>query len=109
MAYVVMAVAVGAIACLVFAQIRALEARPAEALLAGWTLATGLASIVAMGWSPTVHASGSRTQFVGAVVLVVLACRMGMEFRRVYGPTAAVAAAAVVAILAAFRVVAIAA
>jgi hypothetical protein len=101
--YVVMTISLCAIACLVLAQVRLREQTPAEALFSGWVLAAGLAATCAMGWSPTVHASGDRTLFVCAVLFAIMTCRAAVLFREAHGAMAMRVLGGGVLMLAAWR------
>ncbi|HVI59657.1 MAG TPA: DUF6056 family protein [Luteimonas sp.] len=68
------------------------------------TLLLGLASIAAMGFSPTAYASGSRIQFVCQCALLLVALRMMAAIEREFGARGAKAGIILVAVAAAWRV-----
>lgn len=70
------AIAVGAIVLLSAAVGAVLAADGASALRLSGLMASAFLSIVAIGFSPTVHASGHRTSFVAMVILALITCRV---------------------------------
>jgi hypothetical protein len=75
-AYEMMAFSMFAIACLVISTAHVFWRSGWEAIFVAWALLVGLASIAALGWSPTAHASGARIQFVCAIIFVAVTCRV---------------------------------
>ncbi len=68
------------------------------------TLLLGLASVGALGFSPTVYASGDRIHFVCQVALLLVTLRMVAVLEHEFGPRAARIGVVVVAAVAAYRV-----
>ena len=67
-------------------------------------LLLGLASVAAMGFSPTAYASGSRIYFVCQVALLLVALRLFAGMEREFGTRVAKVAIVVVAAAAGYRV-----
>jgi hypothetical protein len=58
---------------------------PREAIWLVWAMAMGLASVAALGFSPTAYASGERMRFVCQIVLLIVACRVFVQVRTIVG------------------------
>ena len=103
-AYALSAWSAFTVACLVAAAVAASWHALGEwkAVLA--TLLLGLASAAAMGFSPTVHASGDRVLFVCQAAVLLVALRLLAGLDRAFGPRVAGAAVVLVALAAAGRV-----
>lgn len=84
--YLVMAVALFSIACLVLATALVFRRSGKESLFVAWAIAVGLASVAALGWSPTAYASGSRVFFVAGVVFLAVTCRALAAASERFGP-----------------------
>src|SRR3546814_19978677 len=68
------------------------------------TLLLGLASVGAIGFSPTVYASGDRIHFVCQAALLLVALRLVAALEHEFGPRTAKVSIAIVAVVAAYRV-----
>jgi hypothetical protein len=103
-AYALSAWVAFSIACLVMATVVVYwhALREWKAALVGLLL--GLASVAAMGFSPTAYASGSRIYFVCQVVLLLVALRLVAGVEREFGSRAANVGIVVVAVAAGYRV-----
>ena len=108
-AYAVMAVSAFSTLCLVAATALVFfERSPREALLTGWVLLAALASVAALGLSPTAFVSGDRIRFVALVVFLAVTCRALAVFRERYGESAFKGAMALAGAVAALRILQIA-
>lgn len=74
--YLAMAIGLTAIACLVTAASLAFRRSVQGLSYAMWTMLAAIASIAALGWSPTAYASGDRVLFAAGLVFVVVCCRV---------------------------------
>ena len=92
------------IACLVMAAVVASWHALREWKAALVALLLGLASVAAMGFSPTAYASGSRIYFVCQVALLLVALRLVAGVEREFGSRAANVGMVVVAVAAGYRV-----
>ncbi|WP_027081184.1 DUF6056 family protein [Luteimonas mephitis] len=103
-AYALAAWSAFSVACVVMAVVVASwhALREWKAVLA--TLLLGLASLGAMGFSPTVYASGGRIHFVCQAALLLAALRLVAGLEREFGIQAAKVGIAIMAIAAAYRV-----
>lgn len=68
------------------------------------TLLLGLASLGALGFSPTAYASGDRINFVSQIAFLLVALRLTVAVEREYGSFALRVGIAVAALAAAYRV-----
>src|SRR3546814_14463535 len=68
------------------------------------TLLLGLASVGAIGFSPTVYASGDRIHFVCQAALLLVALRLVAALEHEFGTRTAKVSIAIVAVVAAYRV-----
>lgn len=92
------------IACLVMAAVVASWHALREWKAALVALLLGLASVAAMGFSPTAYASGSRIYFVCQVALLLVALRLVAGVEREFGSRTANVGMVVVAVVAGYRV-----
>lgn len=92
------------IACLVGAGGMALWRSRRECTMALMTLLLGLASLAAMGFSPTAYASGSRVHFVSQVAFLLVAARLFAASRQEFGLQASRVAFVLIALAAGYRV-----
>jgi hypothetical protein len=102
--YAVMALFALSVACLVGALVLVFQDAPRTAAAVGAALLAGLATVAALGWSPTAFDSGARIQFVLMVVLATVACRVLAALEDAEGVRARRAALVVVGSIAAARV-----
>ena len=108
-AYSIMAVSLFSTVCLVVATALVFFRRsPREALLTGWVLLAALASVAALGLSPTAFVSGDRIRFIASVVFLAVTCRALPVFREQYGELAFKGAMALAGAIAVLRVLQIA-
>jgi hypothetical protein len=103
-AYAVMALFAMAVACLVAAVVLVFQDAPRTATAVGGSLLAGLATVAALGWSPTAFDSGPRIQFLLMVVLATVACRVLAALEDAEGVRARRAAMVVVGSIACARV-----
>lgn len=68
------------------------------------TLLLGLASLVAMGFSPTAYASGSRVHFVCQIAFLLVAARMIVAFKEEFSPRTGKAMFLLIGLAASYRV-----
>lgn len=92
------------IACVVVAATVAFWRSHRECAAIFLTLLLGLASLGAMGFSPTAYASGMRVHFVCQVAFLLATARMMSLLESEFGPRVAKAAFALVAVAAGYRV-----
>lgn len=102
--YVLSAWSTFTVACLVAAAVAASWRSPGESLLVLMTLLLGLASLGALGFSPTAYASGDRINFVSQIAFLLVALRLTVAVEREYGSFALRVGIAVAALAAAYRV-----
>lgn len=103
-AYALSAWSAFSVACVVTAAVVASwhALREWKAVLA--TLLLGLASVGAIGFSPTVYASGDRIHLVCQAALLLVALRLVAALEHEFGARTAKASIAIVAVVAAYRV-----
>jgi hypothetical protein len=103
MAYFAMALSLFAISCLVMAIARMFSRSRTESVFVLWAMLVGLASIAALGWSPTAYASGNRILFVCAIIFLTVTCRAVVLARAQFGETTFKCGAFAVVAIAALR------
>lgn len=103
-AYAASAWAAFSVACLAGGAVLAAWRSRGEAAAIAMAMGLGLASVAALGFSPTAYASGWRIHFVGQVAVLLVALRLGWRWREEFGARAAGLLAGAAAACAAWRV-----
>lgn len=103
--YILCAWSAFAIAGLVIASASAFWRSRRELMLMALTLIMGLASLSALGFSPTAYASGYRIHFVCQLAYLLVAMRLLPRVKEEFGTRPYSCALAIIGLLAAYRVV----
>jgi hypothetical protein len=93
------------VACLATAATTAFWRSPREYSITLGILLLGLASLVAMGFSPTAYASGWRVQFVCQIAFLIVTLRLIVQFQIESQPRTVKVSLALIGVMAAYRVV----
>lgn len=103
--YILCAWSAFAIACLVIASASAFWRSRREVMLVALTLIMGLASLSALGFSPTAYASGYRIHFTCQLAYLLVVMRLLPRVREEFGTRLYSCALAIIGLLATYRVV----